>query len=237
MKDPQERSVNGWVKERALIRVMIVDDQPMMRSGLRMVLESEADFTVVAEAGNGRDALVHAAAALPHVVLMDVQMPGLDGIAATRALVADPELICRVIILTTFDRDDYLFEALRAGASGFLLKNSPPEDLVDAVRVVASGEALLDPAVTRRVIAAAASGSLPLTPDPLISESLTERERDVLRLIASGMSNSEIGATLFVGEATVKTHVSNVLLKLAVRDRVQAVVWAYENGYVTPGER
>ena len=217
-------------------RVMIVDDQPMMRAGLRAVLESDDDLTVVAEAGSGHEALLLAPSARPDVVLMDVQMPGMDGIAATRQLLAQPASGIKIVILTTFDRDDYLFEALRAGASGFLLKNSPPEDLLTAVRVIASGDALLDPSVTRRVIEAAA-GHTTLKPDVDVFESLTDREREVLRYVATGLSNAEIASHLFLGEATVKTHVSNMLLKLGVRDRVQAVVWAYEKGFVVPGDR
>ncbi len=217
-------------------RVMIVDDQPMMRAGLRVVLEYEDDLTVVAEASSGHEALLLAPAARPHVILMDVQMPGMDGITATRQLLAQPQQGTKVVILTTFDRDDYLFEALRAGASGFLLKNSPPEDLVTAVRVIASGDALLDPSVTRRVIEAAA-GHPSLKPDVDVFDGLTEREREVLRHVATGLSNAEIASQLYLGEATVKTHVSNVLLKLGVRDRVQAVVWAYEKGFVVPGDR
>ena len=217
-------------------RVMIVDDQPMMRAGLRAVLESDDDLTVVAEAGSGHEALLLAPSARPDVVLMDVQMPGMDGIAATRQLLAQPASGIKIVILTTFDRDDYLFEALRAGASGFLLKNSPPEDLLTAVRVIASGDALLDPSVTRRVIEAAA-GHTTLKPDVDVFESLTDREREVLRYVATGLSNAEIASHLFLGEATVKTHVSDMLLKLGVRDRVQAVVWAYEKGFVVPGDR
>ncbi len=218
-----------------MIRVMLVDDQPMMRTGLRLVLESVDGITVVAEAGNGEQALSLLPGARPDVVLMDVQMPVMDGLVATARIVADPALSARVVILTTFDRDDYLFEALAVGASGFLLKNAPPEDLVDAVRVVAAGDALLAPAVTRRVIEAASNGR-PVKADSTIANTLTERESDVLRLLASGLSNSEMAERLFLGEATVKTHVSNVLVKLGVRDRVQAVVWAYEHGYVRPGE-
>jgi DNA-binding NarL/FixJ family response regulator len=214
---------------------MLVDDQPMMRAGLRLVLESVDGITIVAEAGNGEQALSLLPGARPDVVLMDVQMPIMDGLVATARIVADPTLSAKVVILTTFDRDDYLFEALAVGASGFLLKNAPPEDLVDAVRVVAAGDALLAPAVTRRVIEAAANGR-PAKPNDAVAKTLTERESDVLRLLATGLSNSEMAERLFLGEATVKTHVSNVLVKLGVRDRVQAVVWAYEHGYVRPGE-
>jgi DNA-binding NarL/FixJ family response regulator len=222
-----------------MIRVMLVDDQPMMRAGLRMVLESEDGLSVVAEAGSGGEALALVDGARPDVILMDVQMPGMDGLVATKAILQHAQTgennltDLRVVILTTFDRDDYLFEALRVGASGFLLKNSPPEDLINAVKVVAAGDALLAPAVTRRVIAAAANGA-PSLSVPAAQPELTDRESDVLRLLAKGLSNQEIASSLFVGEATVKTHVSNVLVKLGVRDRVQAVVWAYEQGYVRP---
>jgi DNA-binding NarL/FixJ family response regulator len=222
-----------------MIRVMLVDDQPMMRAGLRMVLESVDDIAVVAEASHGEDALSLIDGARPDVVLMDVQMPVMDGITATKLIVARDQLAARVIVLTTFDRDDYLFEALAAGASGFLLKNAPPEEIVEAVKIVASGDALLASAVTRRVIAAASNGR----PSPAsvqnaeLVSSLTDRESEVLHLVAKGMSNAEIAADLYLGEATIKTHVSNILVKLGVRDRVQAVVWAYEHGYVRPGDR
>jgi DNA-binding NarL/FixJ family response regulator len=216
-----------------MIRVMLVDDQPMMRAGLRMVLESEDDLQVVAEANNGEEAISLYPSAQPDVVLMDVQMPVLDGLGATRRLVAEHGTSgVAIVILTTFDRDDYLFEALGAGASGFLLKNAPPEDLVAAVRTVAGGDALLAPAVTRRVIAEFAG--VRRAPSEAVSPAtpLTEREAEVLRHVAKGSSNAEIAAALFLGEATVKTHVSNVLVKIGVRDRVQAVVWAYENGFI-----
>jgi DNA-binding NarL/FixJ family response regulator len=222
-----------------MIRVMLVDDQPMMRAGLRMVLEAVDGVVVVAEASHGEDAVRLVDGARPDVVLMDVQMPVMDGITATKLIVARADLDARVIVLTTFDRDDYLFEALAAGASGFLLKNAPPEEIVEAVRVVAAGDALLAPAVTRRVIAAASSGR----PRPVsdaqaeVTNGLTDRESEVLHLVAKGMSNAEIAADLYLGEATIKTHVSNVLVKLGVRDRVQAVVWAYEHGYVRPGDQ
>jgi DNA-binding NarL/FixJ family response regulator len=219
-----------------MIRVMLVDDQPMMRAGLRMVLESAEDITVVAEAGNGEQALSIMPGARPDVVLMDVQMPVMDGLTATAKITSDPTTTTKVVILTTFDRDDYLFEALAVGASGFLLKNAPPEDLVDAVRVIAAGDALLAPEVTRRVIAAAAHAR-PVRQEPQIVNMLTDRESEVLRTLARGLSNVEIATELFLGEATVKTHVSNLLLKLGVRDRVQAVVWAYEHGYIRPGEQ
>jgi DNA-binding NarL/FixJ family response regulator len=218
---------------------MLVDDQPMMRAGLRMVLESVDDMTVVAEASHGEDALSLIDGARPDVVLMDVQMPVMDGITATKLIAARVELDARVIVLTTFDRDDYLFEALAAGASGFLLKNAPPEEIVEAVKIVAAGDALLASAVTRRVIAAASNGrpSAASTQNAELASALTDRESEVLHLVAKGMSNAEIAADLYLGEATIKTHVSNVLVKLGVRDRVQAVVWAYEHGYVRPGDQ
>ncbi len=220
-----------------MIRVMLVDDQPMMRAGLRMVLEATDGVTVVAEASHGEDAVTLVEGARPDVVLMDVQMPVMDGITATKLITSRAELNIKVVILTTFDRDDYLFEALSAGASGFLLKNAPPEEIIEAVRVVAAGDALLAPSVTKRVIAAASSGrsTSGSNEHDEVASSLTDREDEVLRLVAKGMSNAEIASTLFLGEATIKTHVSNVLVKIGVRDRVQVVVWAYENGYVRPG--
>ena len=245
--------------ERATtLRVLIVDDQQLVRSGFRMMLSVEADLEVVGEADNGSTALVQARALHPDVVLMDVQMPVMDGIEATRALVAED--LGRVLILTTFDRDDYVFDGLQAGASGFLLKNAEPEQLVDAVRAVGHGHALLAPEVTRRVIArmtagpggrsgpdagaapVRAAGPRTVRPDAGIDvrdrelARLTDREREVLVLVARGLSNSEIAAHLFLGEATVKTHVSNCFAKLHLRDRVQAVVLAYEMGLVLPAE-
>ena len=237
------------------LRVLIVDDQHLVRSGFRMMLSVEPDLDVVGEASTGAMALEQARALRPDVVLMDVQMPVMDGIEATRALVAED--LGRVLILTTFDRDDYVFDGLQAGASGFLLKNAEPDQLVDAVRAVGHGHALLAPEVTRRVIArmTTARGGRP-RPDagppppgaaaglrgPAVDarlgglERLTDREREILVLVARGMSNAEIAAHLFLGEATVKTHVSNCLAKLHVRDRVQAVVLAYEAGLVLPAE-
>jgi DNA-binding NarL/FixJ family response regulator len=212
-----------------VIRVLLVDDQHLVRSGFRMILQAEDDLTVVGEAANGREAVDLVARASPDVVLMDVQMPVMDGLAATRAIAATGGPA--VLILTTFDRDDYLFEALRAGASGFLLKNAPPEDLVAAVRTVAEGNGLLAPEVTRRVIAECGRSRGALTPPAEIAQ-LTERELEVLRLVAEGLSNAEIAERLYLGEATVKTHVSNLLLKLQLRDRVKAVVYAYEHGIV-----
>jgi DNA-binding NarL/FixJ family response regulator len=214
------------------IRVAIVDDQPLMRSGLRLTIEAEDDMTVVGEAGDGREAIQLTARAAPDVVLMDIQMPVLDGLAATDELLrrSQPPAI---IVLTTFDRDEYVFEALRAGASGFLLKNAPPEDLVEAIRVVARGDALLAPAVTGRVIAEFARHRAPGPPDPALDQ-LTDRERQVLTHLATGATNTEIARAMILGEATVKTHVSSVLAKLGLRDRVQAVVYAYEHGLIEP---
>jgi DNA-binding NarL/FixJ family response regulator len=218
-----------------VIRVVIVDDQQLVRSGFRLILEAEDDVTVVGEAADGAAALDVITRSDPHVVLMDVQMPVLDGLAATRELARRPSGPA-VVILTTFDRDEYVFEALRAGAAGFLLKNAPPEQLVDAVRLVAAGEGLLAPAVTRRVIAEFSRQVVaPSAESASAIDRLTDREREVLTLVAAGLSNGEIARHLVLGEATVKTHVSNVLLKLALRDRVQAVVFAYESGLVSPG--
>ncbi|GAA4194105.1 response regulator transcription factor [Microbacterium oryzae] len=211
----------------ASTRVLLVDDHATMRTGFRMILEA-AGVDVVGEAGTGREAVALAAQLRPDVVCMDVQMPDMDGIEATRRIVA-AGTAAQVVIVTTFDRDDYLFSALDAGASGFLLKNAGPEELVNAVRVVAGGDALLAPEVTRRVIERHARTTP--TPAPAASEvPLTDREAEVLQLLAQAMSNSEIARALFIGEATVKTHVSNVLLKLGVRDRVAAIVYAHRHG-------
>jgi DNA-binding NarL/FixJ family response regulator len=217
-----------------VIRVALVDDQAMIRSGLRMILETETDITVVGEAADGADAVQLAERAKPDVILMDVRMPRLDGIDATRAVV-QLDHAPRVLMLTTFDLDDYVYAALRAGASGFMLKDAPAEQLVDAVRVVAAGEALLAPSVTRRLI-----DELARRPEPDAStvtgiDDLTDRELAVLRLVARGLSNSEIATELYLGEATVKTHLGRVFVKLGIRDRAQAVVAAYESGVVTPG--
>jgi DNA-binding NarL/FixJ family response regulator len=214
------------------IRVVLADDQAMVRAGIRLILESEDDIAVVGEAGDGQEAVAVTQRLHPDVVLMDVQMPRMDGLEATRRLT--PSAPSRIVILTTFERDDYVFEALRAGASGFLLKNAPPEELIYAVRTVAAGNALLAPSVTRRVIADYARRPR-RRPNEAISARLTEREIDVLRLLATGMTNAEIASTLFLGEGTVKTHVSHLLAKLDLRDRVQAVVFAYENGLVDQG--
>lgn len=215
-----------------VVRVLLADDQDLVRAGFRLILSTEPGIEVVGEAADGEQAVDRTAALHPDVVLMDVQMPRVDGLAATRRIVADG--VARVVVLTTFDRDDYLFEALRAGASGFLLKNAHPESLVEAVRVVARGDALLSPEVTRRVLDRFATKA-PAAQRPDLVDQLTERELEVLRLMARGASNAEIAERLVVGEATVKTHVSRVLMKLGLRDRVQAVVFAYESGVVTPG--
>jgi DNA-binding NarL/FixJ family response regulator len=215
-----------------VIGVLLVDDQAMIRAGLRMVLESEPDLSVVAEASNGVEAVQIGRRERPDVVLMDVRMPEMDGIEATRRLLeAVPDT--RVIVVTTFDIDDYVYGALRAGASGFLLKDAPPDDLIAAIRVVARGDALIAPSVTKRLIAEFADRREEQPVHGL--DDLTERETEVLALIARGMSNAEIAEELFVSETTVKTHVSHILTKLDLRDRVQAVVAAYEAGLVTPG--
>ncbi|MEV4754102.1 response regulator transcription factor [Micromonospora sp. NPDC049559] len=215
------------------IRIVVADDQQLVRAGFRVILETEDDLVVVGEAADGAEAVELAARHRPDVVLMDVEMPRLDGLAATRRIVGAPGGGPAVLILTTFDRDDYLFAALQAGASGFLLKNGSPEELIDAVRILARGDALLAPQITRRVIAAFSTpSSVPGQP----AAELTEREREVLVLLAGGLSNQEIAARLVLGEATVKTHVSRVLMKLGLRDRTHAVIYAYENGLVTPGK-
>jgi len=214
-----------------MIDVLIVDDQELMRAGFRMILEAQGDIRVVAEAGDGEAALTAAGESNPDVVLMDIRMPRMDGVEATRRM-RDR----KVLILTTFDHDEYVVEALRAGASGFLLKDAPPEELVRAVRIVAAGEALLAPTVTRRLLDRVAARLPSTRRRPALLDDLTERERDVLQLVARGCSNSEIAERLHITEATVKTHVSHVLDKLGLRDRVQAVVLAYEAGLVAPGE-
>jgi len=218
------------------LRVLIVDDQVLVRTGFRMILEAEEDIEVVGEAGDGVEAISEARRLEPDVVLMDVRMPELDGIEATRRLLLDGQGgATKVVMLTTFDMDEYVYDALRAGASGFLLKDVPPEHLVEGIRAVANGDALLAPSITRRLIeefvrASPARGSAPAGLDEL-----TARELEVLQLIARGLSNSEIAKELFVSETTVKTHVAHVLMKLGLRDRVQAVVLAYEAGVVQPG--
>ncbi len=218
------------------IRLAIVDDQGMVRAGFRSLLEGEEDFEVVGEAANGEDAVELVTELVPDVTLMDIRMPVLDGIAATRRLV-QAGVETKVVVLTTFDLDEYVFEALRAGASGFLLKDAPAEELAAAIRVVAAGESLLAPGVTRRVIDAfVRRPAPPTTPRENRTAQLTPRELEVLGLLARGLSNLDIASRLFVSEGTTKTHVSNVLTKLGLRDRVQAVIFAYENGVVIPGD-
>ena len=209
------------------IRVLVADDQSMVRAGFRMLLGGEEDIEVVAEAANGLEAVDKAARYDPTVVLMDIRMPELDGLEATRRiLAADPD--ARVLVLTTFDLDEYVYEALRAGASGFVLKDDPPEQLIEAIRTVASGDALLSPAITKRVIKEFARMPRPSPPKEL--DDLSARELDVFRLIAQGLSNAQIGQELFISETTVKTHVTHILAKLGLHDRVQAVVLAYQAG-------
>ncbi|MBK1787034.1 response regulator [Prauserella cavernicola] len=227
-------SENNGTPAQAL-RVVLADDQDLVRAGFRVILGAEDDIDVVGEAGDGLAAVDAVERLRPDVVLMDVQMPGVDGLEATRRILGagNGDGAVKVVILTTFDREDYLFEALQAGASGFLLKNASPEDLVESVRIVARGDALLSPEVTRRVIARFSTPAA-LVPVHRPTE-LTDREYEVLVLLARGVSNSEIAARLVLGEATVKTHVSRVLAKLGLRDRTHAVVFAYENGIVAPG--
>jgi len=253
-----------------VIRVLVVDDQALVRGGFRTILDSEDGIEVVGEASNGDEAIARVAELAPDVVCMDVQMPGMDGLEATRRITADAASVAAVLVLTTFNREDYLFAALEAGASGFLLKNSSPEQLIEAVQVVARGDALLSPDVTRRVIQAVSARATrgdPTVPAPMPAavpgaggpagaapqtggvdlsapalavsgaaalRTLTSREREVLELLAEGISNAEIAQRMWVGEATVKTHVSKVLMKLGLRDRVHAVVYAYEHGVVRP---
>jgi DNA-binding NarL/FixJ family response regulator len=211
------------------IRVLVADDQSLVRGGFRMLLAGEPDFEIVAEASNGLEAVEKAARFQPSVVLMDIRMPELDGLEASRRiLAADPG--ARILILTTFDLDEYVFEALRIGASGFVLKDEPPEQLIAAIRTVAAGDALLSPTITKRVIEQFTR--LPRQTPPAALEELTEREREIFLLIAKGLSNAEIGRELFISETTVKTHVTHVFQKLDLRDRVQAVVLAYQTGLV-----
>ena len=220
------------------IRVLLVDGQPLLRTGFRMILEAEPDVAVVGEAGDGEAALELVRALAPDVVLMEIRMPRLDGIEATRRIVGPHPApgTARVLVLTTFDGDEYVVAALRAGASGFLLKDASAEDLIAAIRVVAAGEAVIAPRITRRLLDRFASRlPAPDGPSPTAFTQLTERELDVLRLVAKGRSNNEIAGELFVSETTVKTHVGHLLTKLELRDRVQAVVFAYETGLVRPG--
>ena len=217
------------------LRVVVADDQSMVRAGFRSLLNEEPGLEVVGEAADGEQAVAAVRRFRPDVALMDIRMPNVDGLEATRRIGQETALRSRVVILTTFERDDYVFEALRAGASGFLLKNAPPEELVHAVRIVAAGDALLAPSVTRRVIEQYAQRPAPPKHDPGLGR-LTEREAEVLRLLATGKSNAELATQLYLGEGTIKTHVSHLLAKLGLRDRVQAVVFAYESGLVEPGE-
>ena len=217
-----------------MIRVLVVDDQALVRGGFRLILESQPGVEVVGEAADGREALAKARELRPDVVLMDVRMPGMDGLEATRRLLSERDAP-RVLMLTTFDLDEYVYDALRAGASGFLLKDVRPEQLADAVRVVAEGETLLAPVITQRLVQQYVRRLRPGTTRPAALDSLTERELAVLRLIARGRSNAEIATDLFLSETTVKTHVSHVFGKLGLRDRAQAVVLAYESGLIEPG--
>jgi DNA-binding NarL/FixJ family response regulator len=223
-----------------VIRILLADDQALVRAGFRMILDAEAEMEVVGEASDGREAVDQARLLQPDVVLMDIRMPELDGLEATRRILeafAGADGAPKILMLTTFDLDEYVYEALRAGASGFLLKDTPPEQLVGAIQVVAQGDALLSPSITRRVIGefVKGTGPKPQAQFPRLAD-LTARELEVLTLIARGLSNAEIAKTLFVSETTVKTHVARILMKLGLRDRVQAVVLAYEAGVVAPGD-
>jgi DNA-binding NarL/FixJ family response regulator len=217
------------------VRVLIVDDQALVRAGFRMILEAQPDIEVVGEAGDGAQAIALVESHKPDVVLMDIRMPGVDGIEATRRLVAGPPPRPRVVILTTYELDEYVFDALAAGATGFLLKHVPPEELVRGVRLAAAGEAMLAPSVTRRLIEEFASRRPAARPTTAALDTLTEREREVLTFLARGLSNPEIAREMHVGDATVKTHVAHLLDKLELRDRTQAVIYAYEVGLVKPG--
>ncbi|GAA3473585.1 response regulator transcription factor [Nonomuraea roseola] len=218
-----------------MIRVLLADDQTLVRAGFRSILSDEDDLDVVGEAANGREAVSKARELRPDVVLMDIRMPELDGLEASRQIAADPRLTgTRVVILTTFDLDDYVYGALKAGASGFLVKDTEPAELIHAVRVVARGDALIAPSITRRLIAEFAGRVKRPTPGPRMN-ALTEREREVMELVAQGLSNDEIAARLVLSPATAKTHVSRIMTKLDVRDRAQLVVLAYEAGVITPG--
>jgi DNA-binding NarL/FixJ family response regulator len=220
----------------SIIRVVIADDQVLVRRGFRMILEAEDDIEVVGEAATGLGAVKLVADLAPDVVLMDIRMPELDGLEATRRIAADAEAAARVVILTTFGDDDHVYAALHAGASGFLIKDCTPERLIDAVRVVVAGGALLDPTVTRRLIAEVARRQVKPRPGALAWSGLTPRELDVLMLLARGLSNAEIAADLGISDATVKTHVARVLDKIDARDRAQAVIYAYESGLVGRGD-
>jgi DNA-binding NarL/FixJ family response regulator len=220
-----------------MIRVLIADDHELMRNGLRAILDAQQDIEVIGEAEHGAQAVENAIRLHPDVVIMDIRMPRLDGIEATKRLAVQGEKRPKVLVLTTFDLDEYVYEALRAGAAGFLLKDTPPRQLAEAVRTIAAGESLLAPAVTKRLIERYVSRPRSDTARRERFAELTERELEVLQLITRGLSNSEVGARLFLSEATVKTHVTRILSKLGVRDRVQAVVLAYESGLVQPGDQ
>jgi DNA-binding NarL/FixJ family response regulator len=222
-----------------VIRILLVDDQALVRAGFRMILDAEAEMEVIGEASDGRDAVDQVRSLRPDVVLMDIRMPELDGLEAARRILSAPgDDAPKILMLTTFDLDEYVYEALRAGASGFLLKDTPPEQLVAAIHVVAAGEALLSPSITRRVISefVKGTGPKPQAQFPRLRD-LTARELEVMKAIARGLSNAEIAKELFVSETTVKTHVARILMKLGLRDRVQAVVLAYEAGVVQPGDQ
>ena len=218
-----------------MIRVLLADDQALVRAGFRMIIDAQPDMTVVAEAADGNDALDQTRLERPDVILMDIRMPGIDGIEATRRLIARG-CGARILMLTTFDLDEYLYEAIRAGASGFLLKTAPPRQLVAAIRDATTGDTLVAPAITRRLVEEHVARPRPDTVAPSALSRLTPREFEVLKLIAKGLSNTELARTLFVSETTAKTHVARILNKLALRDRVQAVVLAYESGVVRPGD-
>jgi DNA-binding NarL/FixJ family response regulator len=213
------------------IRVLIADDQTLVRTGFRVILEAEGDIEVVAEADTGTEAIRQAQLVEPDVILMDIRMPGLDGLAATEEILRHPDPPT-IVVLTTFDQNEYIYRALRAGAAGFLLKDAPSSRLIAAVRAAATGDSLIEPSITQRLVERFVEPARPEGPPPELA-ALTERERDVLRLIARGLSNAEIAAELVVAETTVKTHVARILTKLSIRDRVQAVVLAYETGFVT----
>jgi DNA-binding NarL/FixJ family response regulator len=218
-----------------VIRILLADDQQLVRGGLRALLDAEADLEVVGEAGDGAEAARLAAAVRPDVVLMDIRMPEVDGLEATRTITADPDLTdVRIVILTTFDLDEYVFEAIRVGAAGFLVKDTEPVDLIRAVRTVAAGDGLLSPRATRRLVEEYASRAKPADLAPELDQ-LTEREREVMSHAAAGLSNAEIAAVLVISPTTVKTHISRAMIKLGARDRAQLVVFAYESGLVRPG--
>jgi DNA-binding NarL/FixJ family response regulator len=218
-----------------VIRVLVADDQAAVRGGFAAMIDAQDEMHVVGQAVNGREAVDLARRTLPHVVVMDIRMPVLDGLEATRLICADPNLQrTRVLVLTTFDLDDYVYSALRAGASGFLLKDAPPRELLHAIEVIAQGDALISPAITRRLITEFAARRDPAQPPPALAE-LTDRERDILRLVARGLSNDEIAGELIISPLTAKTHVSNILRKLDCRDRAGLVALAYESGLITPG--